>query len=306
MEFKIACLQANQILEKDYMVRLEQGTEWLNEKHRTTLKNLEGLINKQRKEIDRLYTSNICPIELECIKKEEPGGECQIGGFEEVVILEDFKECIDDANEKTDLSCDDDDFEKSDVVHLKNEDTNINEILERAKERACDERVKCEICNKGFTKLCSLEGHLNAHFDINPYTCEVEGCVEVFPSMRKKQSHKRSKHKELEKPRMERARGEYRGICVCHLCGKRTSRSLIEDHMNIHTGRKPYSCQVCSKEFHARFRLRNHQKLMHPVQGEERKKRNYVSPKAPCCICGKQIAVSNMKWHINLHNGKKK
>ena len=295
-EFKIACIQANLIL-VDHKVKLDKS-EWLDERHNTTLTSIDYYVSKQRKDIDDLlYSKNVCPIEPESIKKED--NEYSGSSFEEVVVavgLEDFKQ---EAGKLVDPD-DDEDPEHDDII----QDPRVKEILIRAKINAVNKKANCELCSKEF-RIAALEGHLNGHYDIRPYTCDIQGCDESFHSVRKRRDHRRTEHKGVEKPKKTRSHEKpSRTICICYLCGKKTTRSIIEDHMNIHLNMRPYKCDYCAKDFHALVRLKYHQRLMHGNDGEGvKRKRSYISPKAPCSICGKEIAVSNMKYHINLHNG---
>ena len=52
----------------------------------------------------------------------------------------------------------------------------------------------------------------------------------------------------------------------CHLCTKLfISRSALEMHMNVHTGARPYVCQVenCTSSFNHKSNLQRHIKDVH-------------------------------------------
>jgi len=53
----------------------------------------------------------------------------------------------------------------------------------------------------------------------------------------------------------------------CNVCGKRFSRSaLLTWHSRIHTGVKPYQCSLCGKVFRLSGVLRTHMKRLHSTE----------------------------------------
>lgn len=48
---------------------------------------------------------------------------------------------------------------------------------------------------------------------------------------------------------------------TCTVCSKTFhSKQYLNDHMNLHTGQKPYQCKVCEKSFADRSCMRSHLK----------------------------------------------
>ncbi|KOB57114.1 Zinc finger protein 2, partial [Operophtera brumata] len=63
---------------------------------------------------------------------------------------------------------------------------------------------------------------------------------------------------------------------MCETCGKcYTSMYFLRDHLNTHTGTKPYQCSVCPARFTSRVNLRTHEDWHAP-------------PKRECSYCGKK------------------
>ena len=50
----------------------------------------------------------------------------------------------------------------------------------------------------------------------------------------------------------------------CSFCGKHfLTRQKFKDHVNIHTGEKPYMCKFCGATFASRGNWRMHEKTVH-------------------------------------------
>lgn len=52
----------------------------------------------------------------------------------------------------------------------------------------------------------------------------------------------------------------------CGLCGLNTyNQNLLQDHMNTHTGAKPYECELCGHRTCTRYALYFHTKTKHKI-----------------------------------------
>ena len=82
----------------------------------------------------------------------------------------------------------------------------------------------------------------------------------------------------------------------CNKCGRifRTS-TLLRNHLNTHTGTKPYKCEVCDKAFGTSGELGRHMKYIHTHEKPH---------KCPLCEYY-SVEASKIKRHMRSHTGEK-
>ena len=95
----------------------------------------------------------------------------------------------------------------------------------------------CDFCGEDFRKRTQLSLHLDEHVanEEGDFQCEV--CNRIFTNLRLFRIHKRMHYPPSK-------------LWTCETCGKRyNSRNLLEEHINTHTGIRPYECKTCGKDF---------------------------------------------------------
>lgn len=121
---------------------------------------------------------------------------------------------------------------------------------------------RCEICEKEFKFIYSLQRHLRRHRGDKPHVCLTCGAAFVTISDLKQHSDSHSQKKGY----------------ICHICGKayKQSSGLYIHKQTAHTEICKFICSICGTKFMLKQHLRRHVKHVH----EE---------KEPCPICGRSF-----------------
>ncbi|XP_076644623.1 uncharacterized protein LOC143354426 [Halictus rubicundus] len=141
----------------------------------------------------------------------------------------------------------------------------------------------CDICGDDFKKRTELSLHLDDHVakEDGDFQCEI--CNRIFSNLRLFRIHKRIHYPQVKS-------------WPCETCGKRySSKNLLEEHINTHTGVRPYVCENCGKDFASKYTYKAH------VKTHEIRPRPYE-----CSQCNKSfLSQQNLNQHERTHNGVK-
>ncbi|XP_031166294.1 zinc finger protein 737-like isoform X1 [Sander lucioperca] len=114
----------------------------------------------------------------------------------------------------------------------------------------------CPICSRVFKFRSLLASHSLIHSEQRPFGCDF--CNRSFRRLSHLKRHREVVHANGERPPQN---------FVCHICGKdKKCRSQLARHIIIHTGERPFGCDLCTARFNRRGNLQQHRKRMHGVE----------------------------------------
>ena len=115
----------------------------------------------------------------------------------------------------------------------------------------------CHVCGEDLMWLKSLREHIaKVHEDIRSFKCQL--CDKAFIIKGDLEAHMTIMHTGKNKhPKKEKK-------IKCDTCGKYfTDNGKLGEHMNTHTGEKPFKCQYCGVGFSNRSNHRKHEQSVH-------------------------------------------
>ncbi|XP_058818517.1 zinc finger protein 226-like [Topomyia yanbarensis] len=158
---------------------------------------------------------------------------------------------------------------------------------ERTKVKPRDEKeiyqsllLKCERCGK-FVERNRMEGHINRHEGIRPYTCNVSGCGTNFHCKIALRLHTQGRHSSKQLP--------------CDICGKvYSSTKTLYHHKKETHSEKQFKCDICDLAFVSNARLNRHRMTHSDIR------------EFKCSYCSKEFYRSNnLKVHLRSHTKEK-
>ncbi|XP_058063175.1 gastrula zinc finger protein XlCGF8.2DB-like [Anopheles bellator] len=135
---------------------------------------------------------------------------------------------------------------------------------------------KCPHCPGKFARPSQLKDHIRTHTGEKPFICKV--CSKAFHSASVLCIHKTIHNKDQHN---------------CPHCSSEFALQYqLKNHIRTHTDEKPFTCKVCSKEFHSAVNLYSHMKIHDKAQ--------------QCPYCDRKFAQQyQLKTHIRIHTGEK-
>ncbi|XP_041824877.1 endothelial zinc finger protein induced by tumor necrosis factor alpha-like isoform X2 [Melanotaenia boesemani] len=140
-------------------------------------------------------------------------------------------------------------------VHLKVKTADSQRAAGRRRSVSSSSVFPCSVCSKVFKFRSLLASHALIHSEVRPFACDF--CSRTFRRL----SHLK-RHREVVHANGARLPESF----ICHICGKdKKCRSQLARHVIIHTGERPYACELCPARFNRHGNLQQHKRRMHGV-----------------------------------------
>ncbi|KAM4534438.1 uncharacterized protein PAE49_022647 [Odontesthes bonariensis] len=140
-------------------------------------------------------------------------------------------------------------------VHLKARASEELHAASRRRNAGAVHAFPCPVCSRVFRFRSLLASHALIHSEVRPFACDF--CSRRFRRLSHLKRHREVVHANGARPPES---------FVCHVCGKdKKCRSQLARHVIIHTGERPYACELCPARFNRHGNLQQHRKRMHGV-----------------------------------------
>ncbi|XP_056155725.1 zinc finger protein 436-like [Lampris incognitus] len=178
----------------------------------------------------------------------------------------------------------------------------VNSSGKEAVSSSADSPFVCQVCGKRLKTRLLLEAHSRVHSGDKPHPCNL--CSRSFTRATHLKRHYIHLHAQLngDKTLLSRCRRDpsMPSLFSCQICGSGFKfKSWLAAHAQIHTGIKPYTCEICQRAFGRLSHLKRHREAVH-ANGDKTPE-SFI-----CTICGKDKKCrSHLKRHMIIHTGEK-
>ncbi|KAM3959883.1 uncharacterized protein ACR2FA_006021 [Aphomia sociella] len=225
-------------------------------------------------------------------------------------------------------------------VHTKKEDNKRSDLDYSILSSDGTSVYKCKKCSKEYSNKKSINRHIVGHKENRPFICKICGKTYKTASEIIRHGRVHSGYKlycpqqcgystvylgALREHERRHNRSEYK--YKCEKCDKGFEvKTWYEQHQNVHSGLKPFVCNLCGVAFHMDRYLTAHRSAVHPQSSKlkryvcvhcalpcdsmktltEHLKVHGIKSSYLCDVCGKTLTnAEQLKFHKRMHLGEK-